>query len=703
MSESSFFVRWNSKADNTGTAIDPQTATFADYAALAVVETEGSNIGKGTITLYAYYAGALYNLKLVVGTDYGSDIEVGKVSLLYNPNDCDDIKGIYSKNYNDNVTEQMYLQGWYAKDAEGNDVEYVQGESTLAEYADADGNVTLYAKWDTKYTLTLNAGSADSNNENQKVESETYYFIESQFDTALDNFDAASAEQFNEDLKVSKYFAGWSISEVNVDLFTNKIASFDATWDDKVKLTINYNNSEFTPTVDDRKIWLTHGTYTYDAENNIKANDDKEDKSMYFNGWSAEHCTVTVEEDGTFMVEVDETAKEASIEVEWKNKYKVTYDANGGTCETQQNWGYENSSVTLPTPTRTGYKFAGWYTEPSDGTKIIGTTYTPNTNITMYAHWEAISYTITQDTVSNATITGLPKTAYYNEQVTVTVTFTQTNSQTVTVMNVTTNEKVVCTKSETEENTYTFTMPASNVTISASSEEKSNGCVAPGTLITLADGTQKKVEDVTYDDMLLVWDFNTGTYVAKTAAILINMGEGYYSVVNLNFSDGTTIKMLDIHGFFDLNENKYVFINAANVADYVGHCFVKATDTGNKEVILTSYSITNEYTTAYSILSAENYNVFTEGILTVTPLPGIDNNAFYACWVFGDDLTYDKEAMQNLIDKHGLFTYEDFVEYGVTYEQFIGANLAYVKVLIGEGAITMEEALQIMADFLPSP
>ena len=109
-----------------------------------------------------------------------------------------------------------------------------------------------------------------------------------------------------------------------------------------------------------------------------------------------------------------------------------------------------------------------------------------------------------------------------------------------------------------------------------------------------------------------------------------------------------------------------------------------------------------EHTVAYSILSAEYYNVFAEGILTATPLPGINNNAFYDCWIFDEDLTYDKEAMQTLVDKHGLFTHEDFIEYGITYEQFVGLNLAYVKVIIGEGAITMEEALQIMEAFVPS-
>ena len=51
-------------------------------------------------------------------------------------------------------------------------------------------------------------------------------------------------------------------------------------------------------------------------------------------------------------------------------------------------------SVTLPTPTRFGYKFLGWYTSAEGGTKISGTTYTPTSNVILYAHWKLDSYYI---------------------------------------------------------------------------------------------------------------------------------------------------------------------------------------------------------------------------------------------------------------------------------------------------------------------
>ena len=66
--------------------------------------------------------------------------------------------------------------------------------------------------------------------------------------------------------------------------------------------------------------------------------------------------------------------------------YTVTYDANGGSCSTTS----ENaSSVALPTPTRDGYTFNGWYTAATGGTLVgaAGDSYTPSADITLYAQW----------------------------------------------------------------------------------------------------------------------------------------------------------------------------------------------------------------------------------------------------------------------------------------------------------------------------
>ena len=76
--------------------------------------------------------------------------------------------------------------------------------------------------------------------------------------------------------------------------------------------------------------------------------------------------------------------------------YLVTFDANGGKVSR------ESTAVTigkpygtLPTPSRTGYSFAGWYTEKTGGTKVTETTTVGNDPpTTLYAHWTANQYLV---------------------------------------------------------------------------------------------------------------------------------------------------------------------------------------------------------------------------------------------------------------------------------------------------------------------
>ena len=69
-----------------------------------------------------------------------------------------------------------------------------------------------------------------------------------------------------------------------------------------------------------------------------------------------------------------------------------TYGAGDGTITAN----YTANSVNLPTPSKTGYVFDGWYTAATDGNKITSP-YMPTNNTTLYAHWTANRYTITFD------------------------------------------------------------------------------------------------------------------------------------------------------------------------------------------------------------------------------------------------------------------------------------------------------------------
>ena len=82
------------------------------------------------------------------------------------------------------------------------------------------------------------------------------------------------------------------------------------------------------------------------------------------------------------------------------NTYTLTFDAQGGsvspgTSSVTYNGTYGGGTGGFPTPTRTGYTFAGWYTGiGGSGTHIVtGTTYATAGSSTIYAYWTANSYT----------------------------------------------------------------------------------------------------------------------------------------------------------------------------------------------------------------------------------------------------------------------------------------------------------------------
>ena len=72
------------------------------------------------------------------------------------------------------------------------------------------------------------------------------------------------------------------------------------------------------------------------------------------------------------------------------NSYTLTYNPNGGSVSpTSKSLTYNSAYGTLPTPTRKGYTFTGWFTAASGGTKVSESTKMGAGNITIYAHWKA--------------------------------------------------------------------------------------------------------------------------------------------------------------------------------------------------------------------------------------------------------------------------------------------------------------------------
>lgn len=141
-------------------------------------------------------------------------------------------------------------------------------------------------------------------------------------------------------------------------------------------------------------------------------------------------------------------------------------------------------------------------------------------------------------------------------------------------------------------------------------------CFIGGTQITLADGSTKAIEDITYDDELLVWNFYDGKFdKAKPSWIKVEEIAPRYNLVK--FSDGREFGTVGAGG-----EKGYhrVFNKEAGAFTHIG---TNATpigtttfaDDGTNPTII-SEEIIEKPVKYYNIITDKHYNIFANGILT---------------------------------------------------------------------------------------
>lgn len=223
----------------------------------------------------------------------------------------------------------------------------------------------------------------------------------------------------------------------------------------------------------------------------------------------------------------------------------------------------------------------------------------------------------------------------------------------------------------------------------------SEGCFAKGTLISMKDGTFKKIEDIKMDDEIVVFDHESGELTSSSMCFVRKTEVGTYSTVLLTFEDGKEIEIFDHHGFYDVEKNEYVIIGSDNVNDFVGHHFIVIDNNKLNKTKLVSYKIDKKESECYSLLSAKYVNHVANSLLCVSDaLEGLYN--IYEC---DENLKYDKNKKKEDIEKYGLFTYDEWKEY-VSEEEFDMFNFKDFKVSIAKGLCSEEDIKHYIKDFL---
>ena len=340
------FTGWNTRADGKGSSYtDEQVFKNLKAADGAVV------------TFYAQWTPIKYTITYVLNGGTNSKANITKYK--YTTEDFT-FRAATKANY--------VFEGWYT------DAEY-KNKITVLKLG-SYGDKTLYAKWSPKvYTITykLNGGTNSADNP-------ASYTVES------------AAITFKKPTRKYYTFSGWykdadlTLKVTGIKAGSTGNRTFYAKWT-VTKYTVTYELNGGT----NSKANISKYTYFTDTFTLRAATR----KGYTFVGWY---------KDAALTKKVTEITKGSSgnktFYAKWTPvKYTITYKLNGGTNSASNPADYtiESAKIALAKPTRTGYTFAGWYTESAFTTKVTAIAAGSTGNKTFYAKWTANTYTIVFD------------------------------------------------------------------------------------------------------------------------------------------------------------------------------------------------------------------------------------------------------------------------------------------------------------------
>ena len=281
-----------------------------------------------------------------------------------------------------------------------NDVSYKDGEK-VTNLATEDGAViTLYAQWfKENITITFAAnGGAGS------VPKQDEYKI----DDKLPDAGALTREGFDfigwntaADGSGRHYGGGEPLTEAN---WPNKDVTLYAQWT-PIQYTVVFERNGGKGSMDAQ-------TFTYGEEQSLHENGFRR-IGYDFSGWATEsgvpfgdgeRITLPADAKGLVSDEAGKTAAERTLMLyaQWTAQVRrFSYDTNGGTGAVPESEEYKigDKLPVVNEPTRVGYDFIGWNAADGNGWYYVGgepltEANWPNEDVTLYAQWELIQYTV---------------------------------------------------------------------------------------------------------------------------------------------------------------------------------------------------------------------------------------------------------------------------------------------------------------------
>ena len=243
-----------------------------------------------------------------------------------------------------------------------------------------------------------------------------------------------------------------------------------------------------------------------------------------------------------------------------------------------------------------------------------------------------------------------------------------------------TSDEYSYTSSGTNAGTVRVPNASGNITITATCP---SSCLLEGTIIALADGTNKPIEQITYHDLLKVWDYETGSVGAEYPAWIEKERKtvGYQLA---KFSDGTELKTFGWHGVFDADANEFISVDNPE-RFYVGVNVYKVVDDELVPVTVESIEYVREEVSVYHVVSAKYYNVIANDLLTTDGTVMLSN-----LYGFEDNIKWPELRNEIISNPDNLYTYADFEDIGMPRRMFDDLRVAEGKYLYIKYGMTLD-------------
>ncbi|MFA7075905.1 MAG: InlB B-repeat-containing protein [Candidatus Izemoplasmatales bacterium] len=250
--------------------------------------------------------------------------------------------------------------GWFDALNDGTEVTQI----TLG----TSGNVTVYARWAAKsYTITFDS------KEGEPISAQTVIFDQT--------FDLPNA------IRDQYTFVGWTL---------NGNSFLEGTWTKDEDITLVAVWTEW-PVIS----FETETTSISQEPGSIVIQPEDPTKTGYtFSGWYQDAGLTTPYVFGTMP------STSITVYAKWTNvTYSISYDNLLGTTQINpETYTIETPNIDLANPSsRTGYTFVGWFDALNGGTEVTQISLGTSGNITIFAHWTPIIYSITYENLQGTT------------------------------------------------------------------------------------------------------------------------------------------------------------------------------------------------------------------------------------------------------------------------------------------------------------